>query len=67
MCNFLTVKDQLAVVTADVDQAQALIDEARSISDDPIYQTQLDEAQIQLDLKRMRIKIMKDIANIVEP
>jgi hypothetical protein len=65
---FLQVKDMLASATADCDQCQALIDEARSLwPEDLVLQKQLDEKQLQLDLRRTRIKIFKDIADIVEP
>lgn len=62
-----SVKDMLAVVTADMDQAQATINEARSkFSNDALFQAELDLQQVQLDLRRERAKIMKHYADRYE-
>lgn len=54
-----SIKDKLANVTADIDQAQALIDAVRlKYSNEPFIQRHMDIAQVQLDLKRDRVKMM---------
>lgn len=64
----LSVKDILASVTADVDQAQAMIDEARlRFPNEIAFQQQLDVAQFKLDTKRERIKLMRFIDDNLEP
>lgn len=56
------VPDMLAAVTADIDQAQATIDEARSkFKNDHDFQQTLDDQQFQLDVRRERVRIMNDI------
>jgi exonuclease VII small subunit len=58
----LTVRDQLAGVTAEMDQTQALIDEARvKFQNDNAFQLTLDRCQTELDLKRQRVEIMRTI------
>jgi hypothetical protein len=63
----LSVKDMLAAVSADIDQAQARIDEARSNTDDPIFLQQLEMSQFQLDTQRETVKILTTLDNIVDP
>jgi hypothetical protein len=59
-----TMHDMITQVIAMIDQAQALIDENRSIfKDDPDFQKVLDSQQMQLDQKREDVKLMKVIAN----
>ena len=61
-----SVKDMLARVSADIDQAQARIDEARSNSDDPIFLQQLDVSQFQLDTQRETVKTLRKLNDIVD-
>jgi hypothetical protein len=62
----LSVEDALAVVTAEIDQAQAKIDETRSeFPNDPVVQKQLDESQFLLDAQRLRVKTMKHINDVI--
>ena len=63
-----SVKDMLAKVTAELDQLQSHIDEDRlKFKDDAEVQASLDEAQFRVDAKRERIKLMKLIADTIEP
>lgn len=61
-----SVKDMLAHVLADIDQAQATIDEARSNTNDPVFLQQLEVDQFQLDTQRERVKILKTLDDIFE-
>ena len=62
-----SVKDMLASVTADIDQAQATIDEARAKHpNDVAFQKHLDHQQILLDLQRDRAKMMKFIDDTLD-
>jgi len=62
----LTVPEMLIDVKADIDQCQALIDQARvAFANDPHFQLTLDRKQTQLDERRERVRIMDDIAKIV--
>lgn len=64
----LTVKDQLAAVTAQMDQVQSDINNARFFaSNDQQYQYELDQKQTELDAKRKRVKVIREIANVIEP
>jgi hypothetical protein len=61
-----SVYDDLARVTAKIDQAQATIDEARLLyQSNQTFQLELDRKQSELDLERKRAKLMRDIADIV--
>jgi hypothetical protein len=61
-----SVYDDLARVTAQIDQAQATIDEARLLyQSNQTFQLELDRKQSELDLERKRVKLMRDIADIV--
>ena len=63
----LSVQDLLDSVTADIDQAQALIDEHRlKFPNDVAFQKQLDADQFQLDLQIDRVKMMKFIDNMLD-
>lgn len=67
MENDLSIKDKLAVVTAEIDQAQAVIDEARSkFKTDSALQAELDLFQEQLDLRIEMVKSMKRLNNILD-
>jgi hypothetical protein len=56
------MKDRIASVTADVDQAQAMIDEARlKFGLNFTFQTELNLAQALLDEKRADLELMKKI------
>ncbi len=56
------IRDWLVALTAEIDQAQAAIDEARLlipiIPNSSDYQKQLDEKQFLLDVQRKRVKIL---------
>jgi hypothetical protein len=61
-----SVYDDLARVIAKIDQAQATIDEARLLyQSNQTFQLELDRKQSELDLERKRVKLMRDIADIV--
>jgi hypothetical protein len=61
-----SVYDDLARVTSQIDQAQATIDEARLLyQSNQTFQLELDRKQSELDLERKRVKLMRDIADIV--
>ena len=56
----LEVKDMLADVTAQLDQVQASIDEARSkFPDDRQFQHKLDRRQIAVNSRRDQVKVMQ--------
>jgi hypothetical protein len=57
----LTIKDMMAGVTADMDQTQALLNEARDICIAPSFQAKLDEMQADLDVKRGRVEMFRII------
>jgi hypothetical protein len=62
MSDTTIIKDQIASVTADIDQAQAMIDEARSKFELSLtFQKELDLAQALLDEKRADLELMKKI------
>jgi hypothetical protein len=62
MFDHLSVKDMLVVVTAQIDQAQALIDETRSMfKNNSVIQQQLDDKQFELDDKREQVKFMQSV------
>jgi hypothetical protein len=61
------VYDMLASVTADLDQVQALIDEARSkFSNEPLFKVELDRQQSEVDSRRAFVKQMKDLADVIQ-
>lgn len=62
----LSVEEMLVSITADIDQAQARIDEARSNSNDPIFLQQLEVSQFQLDTQRETVRILTNLNNIVD-
>lgn len=67
MSDIFTVKDQLAATTAQLDQVQSDINNARFFAmNDQAYQLELDRMQADLDAKRHRISVIRDIANLVE-
>lgn len=60
------IYDKLAAVTAEMDQLQAHIDESRSLYPyDQEHQLNMDRMQLELNERRQRAKIMKEIADIV--
>jgi hypothetical protein len=62
MSDKTVMKDRIASVTADVDQAQAMIDEARlKFGLNFTFQTELNLAQALLDEKRADLELMKKI------
>jgi len=62
------VKDLLASVSADIDQAQATIDEGRrKYPDDVAFQQRLNEQEFELELQRLRVKNMRNINRIIDP
>jgi len=63
----LPPEDMLAQVTAMIDQAQALIDESRSMfPNDDAYQRELDVRDIQLKLQRERVELLRFINDTLE-
>lgn len=61
------VYDMLATITSELDQAQAMIDEARSkFSNDSPFNIELDRQQEQVDSRRAFVKQMKDLANVID-
>lgn len=68
MSDIFTVKDQLAGVTAKMDQVQSEINLARFFaSEDQQYQLELDRKQEELNATRERIALIRDIADIIYP
>lgn len=61
MEKILTVKDMMAAATADMDQVQALLDEARKICITRTFEAKLDEMQADLDAKRGRVELFRII------
>jgi hypothetical protein len=54
------IKDNLAEITASIDQAQAMIDEARlKFKNVPAFQQQLDDQQLQLNFRKKQVEIMR--------
>lgn len=67
MENDLSIQDKLAVVTAEIDQAQAVIDEARSkFKTDSALQAELDLFQEQLDMRIEMVKSLKRLNNLLD-
>lgn len=65
---FLTVKEMIAATTADIDQVQASIDNARSrFKNDRNFQLIMDQKQFDVDAKRERIKILSYIDSVINP
>jgi hypothetical protein len=67
MSNQFSVQDHLARIMADIDQAQALIDESRSkFPNDDLFKKTLDNKQFELDIQRERVKLMQFIDKIID-
>lgn len=62
------IKDMIAVVAADIEQAQAKLDHARLrfANPEPWFQTVMDEAQARLESQREQLKGLRAVARVLE-
>lgn len=68
MSDPLNVRDMLVVITSEIDQAQALIDEARvTFKHDAEFNKVLDRQQVEVNTKRAEVRILSDIEDIINP
>lgn len=66
MLNASSIYDDLAVITSNLDQVEALLFENRMLFPfDSHFQLELDRKQAEIDAKRARIKTMTEIADYV--
>jgi hypothetical protein len=62
----MSVEEMFADVEADFVSCQAKIDEARSHTSDPVYQSKLDRLQEELNFKREGIDRAKQVAEMFD-
>jgi hypothetical protein len=62
----MSVEEMFADVEADFVRCQAKIDEARSHTSDPVYQSKLDRLQEELNFKREGINRAQQVAKMFD-